>query len=164
MTSAHSLLVDLYRHQAWADDLHLNAVAAHAPSAADEVIRTRMAHIYAVQLFFRWMVEGKGGTFTPLDPASVTDLEKLAEHVRQYHAEMVPFVESLEDARLAETVENPFAPPGPTMTVAQALVQCAMHSHYHRGQNATRIRELGGEPTLTDFIAWIWFGGQNAKH
>jgi hypothetical protein len=27
---------------------------------------------------------------------------------------------------------------------------------YHRGQVATRLRERGGEPPLTDFIAWIW--------
>ncbi len=27
-----------------------------------------------------------------------------------------------------------------------------------RGQNATRLRELGGEPPLTDYIAWLWKG------
>jgi uncharacterized damage-inducible protein DinB len=33
-----------------------------------------------------------------------------------------------------------------------------MHSHYHRGQNATRLRELGGDPPGTDLITWIWKG------
>jgi uncharacterized damage-inducible protein DinB len=33
-----------------------------------------------------------------------------------------------------------------------------MHSHYHRGQNATRLRELGGEPPPTDLIVWYWKG------
>jgi uncharacterized damage-inducible protein DinB len=33
-----------------------------------------------------------------------------------------------------------------------------MHSHYHRGQNATRLRELGGEPPMTDLIVWYWKG------
>jgi hypothetical protein len=32
------------------------------------------------------------------------------------------------------------------VTVTEALTQCAMHSHYHRAQNATRLRELGGGP------------------
>lgn len=30
-----------------------------------------------------------------------------------------------------------------------------MHTTYHRGQLNTKIRELGGEPPLTDFIYWV---------
>ena len=37
-------------------------------------------------------------------------------------------------------------------------MQAAMHSHYHRGQNATRLRELGGVPPMTDFIVWLHKG------
>jgi uncharacterized damage-inducible protein DinB len=44
------------------------------------------------------------------------------------------------------------------LTVTEALTQCAMHSHYHRGQNATRLRELGGEPPATDLSVWYWRG------
>jgi uncharacterized damage-inducible protein DinB len=33
-----------------------------------------------------------------------------------------------------------------------------MHSHHHRGQNATRLRELGGVPPSTDLIVWYWKG------
>ena len=42
------------------------------------------------------------------------------------------------------------------LTVEQALLQAAMHSQYHRAQNATRLRELGAEPPLTDLIVWYW--------
>ena len=38
-----------------------------------------------------------------------------------------------------------------------------MHSHYHRGQNATRFRELGGEPPMTDFIVWLRDGQPAAR-
>jgi uncharacterized damage-inducible protein DinB len=51
-----------------------------------------------------------------------------------------------------------FKDPPLTITIAEALTQCAMHSHYHRGQNATRLRELGVEPPLTDLIVWYWRG------
>ena len=44
------------------------------------------------------------------------------------------------------------------ITVEEALVQAVMHSQHHRGQNATRLRELGGEPPTTDFIVWLWQG------
>ena len=162
-TSGHSLLIDLYRHHAWADALHFRVAAAHPGSAADEIIRNRMLHIYTVQLFFRWMTGGRPGEFTPPDPGSFTDLSQLTNLARTYHDEMIPFVEALAEGRLSAPVDNPFAPPdAPRLTVAQALTQCAMHSHYHRGQNATRMRELGAEPPLTDFIAWFWSGQEPA--
>jgi len=44
------------------------------------------------------------------------------------------------------------------ISIGEALTQAAMHSHYHRGQNATRLRELGGEPPMTDYIVWLWKG------
>jgi len=34
-------------------------------------------------------------------------------------------------------------------------MQAVMHSQWHRGQNATRLRELGGEPPTLDLIVWI---------
>jgi uncharacterized damage-inducible protein DinB len=45
----------------------------------------------------------------------------------------------------------------------KALLQDAMHSHYHRGQgrtitagrDATRLRELGGEPPMTDMMVLV---------
>jgi hypothetical protein len=39
--------------------------------------------------------------------------------------------------------------------VAQAYMQVCMHSHGHRSQCATRLRALGGEPPVTDFIVWL---------
>lgn len=44
------------------------------------------------------------------------------------------------------------------ISMRQALTQAAMHGHYHRGQNATRLRELGGVPPNIDFIAWLHKG------
>ena len=40
-----------------------------------------------------------------------------------------------------------------TITVGEALMQMAMHSQWHRGQNATRLRELGAQPAAVDLIA-----------
>ena len=44
------------------------------------------------------------------------------------------------------------------ITVAEALTQAAMHSQWHRGQNAVRLRELGVEPPPVDLIVWYWKG------
>ena len=41
-------------------------------------------------------------------------------------------------------------------TLSESVWQVLSHSTYHRGQIATRIRELGGEPPLVDFLYWVW--------
>lgn len=46
--------------------------------------------------------------------------------------------------------------------LGETMIQVAMHSQYHRGQINTRLRELGAEPPLVDYIAWIWFGRPDA--
>jgi len=73
-------------------------------------------------------------------------------------------MESIADARLSEEITIPWAPKEgrSTLAVLEALTQGAMHSHYHRGQNATRLREMGGEPPTTDYIVWVWKGRPEA--
>jgi uncharacterized damage-inducible protein DinB len=43
-------------------------------------------------------------------------------------------------------------------TLAQTIFQVTSHSTYHRGQVNARLREVGAEPPLVDYIAWVWFG------
>ncbi len=39
-----------------------------------------------------------------------------------------------------------------TSSIEEILTHVTVHSHYHRGQIAARIRALGGQPAYTDFI------------
>jgi uncharacterized damage-inducible protein DinB len=48
-------------------------------------------------------------------------------------------------------------PPGLT-TIVDTALQVVMHTTYHRGQVNARLRAIGGEPPLVDYIAWIWVG------
>jgi uncharacterized damage-inducible protein DinB len=43
-------------------------------------------------------------------------------------------------------------------TVGETAFQVVSHSTHHRAQANARLRAVGGEPPLVDFIAWIWFG------
>ena len=81
----------------------------------------------------------------------------LKDHAREYHEEAAAYLEGVTPARLAEQITIPwFKDPPIRTTIAQALTQAAMHSHYHRAQNATRLAELRGHPPLTDLIVWHW--------
>ena len=77
---------------------------------------------------------------------SFGDLDALCAHGRAYHEQVRPWLAGVSADRLQETVSIPWFNPPLELPVGQALTQAVMHSHDHRGQNATRLRALGGEP------------------
>ena len=153
------LLRDFCQHQAWADAEHWRAIEAHPPAAGDGAIKNRLHHIHVVQRVFLWAVGDRAAAFAVTKPEEFASLAQLKDYAQGSLDQFDQFVESVFEARLEERVTLPwFTNPPLSITVTEALTQCAMHSHYHRGQNATRLRELGGEPPLTDLIAWYWKG------
>lgn len=170
-----SIAAQLILHTEWADRLVHDALSADsvassgapqetaAPGADGSYLRALLHHLHAVQWVYLhiWRDE-------PLDvpePAAFEDLAAVARWGREAHAQMRQLVATLSDDALTRTIDFPWtamleeryglARPA---TLEETLAQVATHSTYHRGQINRRIRELGGEPPLTDFIAWIWAG------
>jgi uncharacterized damage-inducible protein DinB len=157
------LLRDLYGHQVWADAEHFRAIGAHPAARGDKAILVRLHHIAIVQRAFLWAVGDRQDAFEFTKPEDFASLDALKRYVREHHDGLVPIIATVSDLRLAESIEIPwFKDPPLSLTVAEALTQGAMHSHYHRGQNATRLREIGGEPPMTDYIVWLWKGRPEA--
>jgi uncharacterized damage-inducible protein DinB len=153
------LLRDFYNHQAWADAEHARAIGAHSPARDDQAIRNRLHHIALVQRGFLWSVVDQQVPFAFTRPDDFPAFDDLLRYSREYHDAIRAFLSGVSDARLDEPITIQwFKDPPLIITVTEALTQCAMHSHYHRGQNATRLRELGGEPPMTDLIVWYWKG------
>ena len=153
----NALLRDFYGHQVWADAEHWRAIEAHPPAAEDAAIKNRLHHIHLVQYGFLWAVSDRKAAFVFTEADDFRSLPDLRHYAREYHEAMARFLENVTDPRLEEPVDVPwFKDPPLSITITEALTQCAMHSHYHRGQNATRLRELGGEPPGTDLIVWYW--------
>jgi uncharacterized damage-inducible protein DinB len=152
-------LHDLYRHQAWADAEHWRLLGGYVPARDDEGIRARLHHIHMVQHAFLWIVGDRRTPFSISTPAGFATFDALAEYARDYHQQVEPLFETLTDERLTVSIDMPwFKDPPLSISIAEALTQCAMHSQHHRGQNASRLRELGGAPENTDYIVWLWKG------
>jgi uncharacterized damage-inducible protein DinB len=150
-------LKDLYGHQAWADAKHWHAFEQHPNVLEDAAVRERLQHIHLVQRAFLSIARGEKVDVSKLQ--YVDSVAVLKEQARQYHDQVAAFLAEVTDDRLAEQVTIPwFKDPPIEITIAQALTQAAMHSHYHRAQNATRLRELGRKPPTTDLIVWYWKG------
>jgi uncharacterized damage-inducible protein DinB len=157
-----SYLDELYGHQEWADAEHWRALEAHPPALADRAIRERLHHIHLVQSAFLWVVGPRTAQFAMTKVEDYPSMADLKAFARKVHTELAAMLGAMDD-HLAETAEVPWFQPPLKISVRHALMQAAMHSHYHRGQNATRLRELGGVPPMTDFIVWVR-NGQPAAH
>jgi len=159
-----SLLRDLYSHQQWADAQYWHAIEQYAPAQTDPAIRNRLHHIHLVQRAFMWAARDRRIEFEMSKPEDFPTHDDLKRFARETHAIIDQFLSQLTDARLTEQIAVPwFKDPPLTLTVSEALTQCVMHSQWHRGQNAMRLRELGGDPPAMDLIFWYWKGRPAAQ-
>jgi len=154
-------LHELYAHQEWADAEHWHAFEAYPAALADRTIRERLHHIHLVQSAFLWVVGPRTVEFVITKVEDYPNMADLKAFARRYHSEMSAMLGEIDGDRL--TVEVPWFRPPLKTSARHALMQAAMHSHYHRGQNATRLRELGGVPPGTDFIEWLRLGQPAAR-
>ena len=159
------LLRQLIRHMEWADAEVWRAVLAHEPAWHDKRLRDLLMHLHLVQRLFL-MVWRK----QPLDPsrgrpefATAADLRAWAQ---TYYGDANRFLDGLDESALKSDVSMPWvkefeAQLGRTFstpTLGETIFQVTSHSTYHRGQVNARLRDIGGEPPLVDYIAWVWFG------
>lgn len=177
-----SNLQDQFRHMEWADALVWQTALSFDATLADELLRTRLHHIHLVQRVFLAVWQGE---FAPYPDSHERQQAVLAwvnkggdlrgadllAWGRAYHRDAQPHLDSLSEEALTQTVILPWGEmvatrlgqtPAPS-TLAETLQQVTMHSAYHRGQVNIRLREVGAEPPLVDFIAWVWLGKPAAQ-
>ncbi len=153
----NELVHDLIGHQAWADAEHWKALEAHSGALQDEGIRTRLYHYHFTQKAFLMVIRGEELRFPSRE--ELPDIPIFKQSVIGFHADLAGFIKNTSETELARSLMIPwFQNPPAVITVSQALAQVAMHSQHHRAQNATRLRELGGRPPVTDLITWYWKG------
>ncbi len=149
-----ALLRDLMAHAEWANAVFFHAWAK-SPARDHEEMRRRVGHLIGVQQGFLAILRGEqpGGP-PPGPPASFDELKTRAVTC---HPGLNEFVAGLDEAGMARKVRIVWFPDPPCIvTVAEALVQVAMHSQHHRGQLMTRLKDFGGEPKNVDWIIWLW--------
>jgi uncharacterized damage-inducible protein DinB len=157
-------LRELYRHMEWADAAVWQAALVHPAAARDVRLRDLLLHIHTVQRAFVSVWTRQPVAFpNPNDFPLIADVQRWGHDT--YEASQ-RFLHSLDAADLDRPVVMPWAsqlaahigrePDHPTL--AETIFQVTSHSTYHRGQVNARLREIGGEPPLVDFIAWVWFG------
>ena len=158
-----SELKDLFQHMRWADEVVWEVVLNSEAATNDEKIRKLLYHIHIVQRAFNdaWLGVNPETAFPEFD--NTVSLRGWADETLE---RVLGFVDTADDEILRGELKLPWAglvesqiarPPAP-VNLGQTALQVAMHSAYHRGQVNARLRELGVEPPLVDFIVWLWKG------
>lgn len=161
-------LNDLFAHMEWADASVWASALAFEAGRTDARLRDLLQHLHTVQRVFlrTWRGEPRDASYPTFE-----DARAVAEWGRGYYAEAWAFLRAQDDESLSAPLVIPWSAtveerlgrsPGET-TITDTALQVVLHSMYHRGQANTRLRELGGEPPLVDYIAWIWLGRPAAE-
>jgi uncharacterized damage-inducible protein DinB len=149
-----TFLRDLMAHAEWANAVFFR-VWERSPARDHEELRRRVGHLVGVQQGFLSVLRGQAPGGPPGGPPpSFDDLKARAQTC---HAGLTEYMAGLNDEMLSSTVRIPWFPDPPcVITIAESLVQVAMHSQHHRGQCMTRLKDFGGEPKDVDWIIWLW--------
>ena len=148
------LLQDLARHQAWADNAHWKALRDNSAILEDAEIQQRLNHMVQALRMLTTLAQGE----TPDAAAMKQNLpvEELDSAMGQANAQLLAAIGALN---LQKMIPLPRGPQGPWEAPAGILLlQAVTHSQHHRAQNASRMRQLGVTPPMTDFVIWYALG------
>ena len=156
-------LLQLVNHMEWADAIVWAALLEQHAAHSDMQIRQCVHHTHQVQWAYLQLWRGEDLVLPDLE--SLDDLQAIYEWCRRYYVELADFLETLDPTALERQIDFPWAEElvkqwghARPVTLLQSILQITSHSAYHRGQANRRLRELGAEPPLTDFVVWIWMG------
>ncbi len=94
-------------------------------------------------------------TLAEFFPEDLT-LDVLASRLRDIHREWDDYLAGLDETELSRVFEyRALEGDRYRNRVEDIVTQLFGHSWYHRGQVASLVRELGGEPAATDYIYWV---------
>ena len=158
----------LVLHMEWADSLVWKAVLGASALQQDQSTRERLYHYHSTQWVYLQVWRDEEIRIPEL--ATFADLPSLGAWARSYHLELAPFAAGLQEATLQRTIEFPWADQlakrfgsvAPA-TLAETILQVVLHTTHHRAQIATRLRAVGHEPPMMDFIGWVWMGRPAAE-
>jgi uncharacterized damage-inducible protein DinB len=148
------VLQEMARHQAWADTVHWKMIRENSALHEDAEIRTRLNHMLMALMMLTMLARGQKPDANGMK--EIDSIEELEASMGRAHGDLGG---TLESADLNKMIALPRGPKGPFEAPAGVLLlQALMHCQHHRGQNASRMRQLGATPPMTDFVLWYALG------
>jgi uncharacterized damage-inducible protein DinB len=146
-----SSIPKLIDHLEWADARVLRALRDATPP--NDKALGLFAHI--IGSTHNWIARIRGTTAT-LPGWPKLSIEECERSAKENLAGLRQILAHSSAADMGRVVAyRSFAGDAYESTVEDILLHVAMHGSYHRGQIATLLRQGGGEPVATDFVAFM---------
>lgn len=151
------LVFDLFAHMEWGDALHWKAVLEHHEARHDAELKTRLLHMHGAQRV--WLGRWQGLQMPWPKDGDYPDLEALRHFAAACHAAQRAYLPTLQDGDLEKVLAfTTFDGAEVHQKLGDTLLQLPLHSQYHRGQNALRLKALGAKTPGTDYALWTRTG------
>jgi uncharacterized damage-inducible protein DinB len=152
------MLQELSRHQAWADAAHWKTLRDNPALLEDAEIQTRLNHMISAAKGLAMFARGEAPDLARMKETVPAD--RLEAAMSAANSDVAAALGSVD---LDKMIALPRGPKGPWEAPAHVLLlQAITHSQHHRGQNASRMRQLGVTPPMTDFVIWVALGRPQA--
>jgi uncharacterized damage-inducible protein DinB len=153
-------LIDLYRHNAWANkrvfalaqDVEPSLLDADAPGTRDTVKGT-LAHLARVEYLYLTMIQGKAraSVESPEDYAA-HDLAWMCRHLQEIAEGFVRVIETATPDVLARRLDIAVKVP---VTARDGLLQVLTHSSQHRSQVLSWLSAQGVPTPDLDYVVML---------
>jgi uncharacterized damage-inducible protein DinB len=149
----------LYDYNAWANHRSLDGAATLATEqfvkpmgSSFSSVRDTLAHIYGAEWLWLERFQGRSPASLP-DGTQFADVASLRERWNEHEGRLLSFVRGLKQADLDRVMEYKTLKFGVYRNpLWQSMQHLVNHGTYHRGQVTTMLRQLGGQPVLTDLM------------
>lgn len=152
-------ILELYEYNAWADRRAL-AVAttlskeqfSQPISSSFPSVRDTLGHIFGVEWLWLERFQGRSPSALP-DAKEYADISLLKARWAEFEPVLLNFVRGLTQEDLDRVMEYKTMKFGVYRNpLWQSMLHLVNHGTYHRGQITTMMRQLGGQPILTDLM------------
>jgi uncharacterized damage-inducible protein DinB len=152
-------IVILCRHNLWANmqllDTCMRLDAAQLASAdpgAYGSIQATLAHIFSVEQYYVWLLQGKpaGWTNINMDSMTVAEMRTLAEKSGRQLCDLAATDENLPLVVKMDGIDEPWI-----MSTGYMFTQAAVHATEHRTNITTTLTKMGFKEF--DLSAWAFF-------
>jgi uncharacterized damage-inducible protein DinB len=153
-------LIDLYRHNAWANDkvlavaeeLDAGMLEAEAPGTRDTV-RGTLAHLTRVEDLYLALINGKPrSSLEPTEAYAAHDLGWMRGRLRELGASYLQAIESATPEILSQRLEIAVQHP---VTARDGLLQVLTHSSQHRSQVLSWLSAQGVTTPDLDYVLML---------
>ena len=144
----------MWEFEGWANRRALESIAQLGEPA--ECLRL-FGHILAAQK--AWLTRLEGGDSSGVELFPAPSVEQCKAALDEMDRKGLAYLGGIEeDALQREIVYANQTGKSFRNTPRDILTHLGMHSHYHRGQIATLVRQAGGTPAVTDSIVFCRLG------